>query len=341
LRHTATALLTLGTLGFIALALALAPLWRGFDVARELWPVLVVVSAAGTALLIGNRHRAARWAGLVLFAAILAPGAGETWHALTVRAPASSDASAAPGTISLSIATHNMWGRNASPDAASTLLPPLATDVLALQEAFGRARPAADALEAQYAFSARCRANRILSNLPILDSGCVTTPPEVMAVATIACDWEMPPAVWARLRLPDGSEAVFITAHLTWPFPGATQDCQRRGLARALRQWPHDRLVVMGDFNAAAPARALSRLSNDFNLERRSIGIATFPAEGRFQQAGWGTPPFPTMVLGIDHIFAGDAWETVSIGAGPNTGSDHRPLVAVLRLRAHRQPETR
>lgn len=333
MRHTVIAFLVLAVLIGLALLLALAPLWRGFDTAREVWPILVAFAGVGVLVLLGNRHRQARWIGLAAWLAIIAPGVGESWRAMPDPFPVTL-AAPRPGEIDLRIGTHNLWGRNASPMQAATLLPARAPDVLALQEAFGKARSAADALEAQYAFAAHCRSTRLLSNLPILASGCVAVPPAIRAAATIACDWEIPPAVWARLQLPDGREAVFVTAHLTWPFPGATQDCQRRGLSRALAQWPQDNLVVMGDFNAAAPAWALTRLDRDFGLERRSVGIATFPAEGRFEQAGWGTPPFAPMMLGIDHIFAGEAWQTISIEAGPNTGSDHRPLLATLRLRA-------
>ena len=333
MRHTITALLATGLVAGIALVLALAPIWRGFDAAREVWPILLVLAAIATLSVQANRHRPARLLSLVALAAVIAPGMGESWRAISDPLPATA-AAPRPGEIDVRIGTHNMWGRNASPMEAARILPPRAPDVLALQEAFGAARAPADALEAQYAYAAHCRANRLLSHFPILASGCVELPPAIRAAATIACDWEIPPAVWARLRLPDGSEAVFVTAHLTWPFPGATQDCQRRGLSRALAQWPRDRLVVMGDFNAAAPAYALARLERDFGLTRRSIGIATFPAEGRFEQAGLGTPPFAPMLLGIDHIFAGEAWQTISIEAGPNTGSDHRPLLATLRLRA-------
>ena len=333
MRHTISAILVLAFLAGLALLLALGSLWRGFDVARELWPILVGLSVLAGLTLIRNRHRQARWIGLAAVLVIIAPGVGESWQAMSEPFPATVPAPR-DGEIDLQIGTHNLWGRNASPMAAASVLPARAPDVLGLQEAFGEARAAADALEAQYAYAARCRSNRLLSNLPILASGCVEVPPDIRAAATIACDWEIPPAVWARIELPDGSEAVFVTVHLTWPFPGATQDCQRRGLSRALAQWPQDRLVVMGDFNAAAPAYALTRLDRDLGLERRSVGIATFPAEGRFEQAGWGTPPFAPMLLGIDHIFAGEAWQTMLIQAGPNTGSDHRPLLAWLRLRA-------
>ncbi len=333
MRHTVLAILVLAALTGVAIVLALAPLWRGFDAAREVWPVLVAISALGVLVLLGNRHRKARWLGLAALIAIVAPGVGESWRAVNAPAPVTI-AAPRPGEIDLHIGTHNLWGRNAAPAAAAALLPALAPDVLALQESFGKARATADALQAQYAFAAHCRSTRLLSNLPILDSGCVAIPADIRAAATIACDWEIPPATWARIELPDGSQAVFVTVHLTWPFPGATQDCQRRGLSRALLQWPQDTLVVMGDFNAAAPAFALTRLDRDLRLERRSVGIATFPAEGRFEQAGWGTPPFAPMLLGIDHIFAGTAWQTVSIEAGPNTGSDHRPLLATLRLGA-------
>jgi len=125
---------------------------------------------------------------------------------------------------------------------------------------------------------------------------------------------------------------MIVSVHLTWPFPSAAQDCQRRNLARAIAREPQDTLIVMGDFNAAAPSRALARIERDLDLERRSIALPSWPSEGLFTRDGGMAPPLPPMLVGIDHIFAGDAWQTVSIHAGPDTGSDHRPLVARMRL---------
>ena len=215
LRHTITAILATGLLCGLALLLMLAPLWRGFDALREIWPILLIIGGIAAGSILANRHRGARLLSLAAFAVILLPGIGETFDAWRSEPVAPS-----PGAYEISIGTHNLWGRNASPMQAATLLPPRAPDVLALQESFGRARETGEALVAQYAHNARCRSNRLLSNLPIVASGCVELPPAVLAAATIPCDWEMPPAVWARILLPDGSEAVFVSVHLTWPFPG-------------------------------------------------------------------------------------------------------------------------
>lgn len=313
----------------LALLLWLAPLWRGFDAVRQLWPLWCVAALLAVPLAAVSRDRRLRWAVLPLAAAIVAPGLGDTLRGLG-EALAEPDH---PAGFDLHVATQNMWVRNTAPDRLVTGLSALDPDILALQEASGASREAAVALAGRYPFTAGCRSTRLVSRYDILESGCVRSPVPVDRASSIPCDYEVPPATWARIRLPDGREIVAVSVHMTWPFPGATHDCQRGGLAAALAQMPHDRMIVMGDFNAAAPSRALARMGEALDLERRSVGIATFPSEGRFREAGWPVPPVAPMVVGIDHVFAGPAWDTVAIAAGPDTGSDHRPLVATLRLR--------
>lgn len=317
----------------LALASLLAPVSAAFDLVRQLWPLAVAIALIAvlvTRLQPGWIMTAA--AGLAALAVIL-PGLPEIWRSLTAQRVTAG----APGAIEISVGTHNLWGRAVTPQAAVDILPERAPDLLALQEANGHAGAARDGLAEHYAHVARCRSVRLFSNLPMPDSGCIAHPPGIDFTGAIPCDWELPPAVWARLRLPDGSEFIAISAHLTWPMLSGAQDCQRRNLARAaayLAPGPRDeaRLIILGDMNAAAPSRALARMERDFRLERRTLALPTFPAEGRFQTMGWGTPPLPTMLIGIDHIFAGSHWQTVSVGRAPDTGSDHRPVIATLRL---------
>ena len=336
MRHPAIAFAVLAGLAALSLALWLAPLWRGFDALRQLWPVWALAAPLALALAWPSRARWVRWAMVPLVAAILAPGAGETLHHW--REP---QAQANTAGFELRVATHNMWGRNASPERVVERLVAIDPDILALQESRNAAGTAGETLARLYPHAARCRSTQILSRYEIVEAGCIRRPGPIDRTTAIPCDWEVPPAVWARIRLPDGSTPVVVSVHMTWPFPGPTQDCQRGGLIDALDRLPHERMIVMGDFNAAAPSVALARMQGGLGLERRSIGIATFPAEGRFEQAGWPTPPVPPMLLGIDHVFAGEDWETAIIGVGPNTGSDHRPLVATLRLRATNLPPGR
>lgn len=328
MRHPFIAFAVLFAATGLALVLWLAPLWRGFDAFRQLWPVWAVAAPVALAVVWANRARRVRWAVLPLIAAILLPGAGET-----LRGWREAEAGADAAGFELRIATHNIWGRNPSPDALVQRLTELDPDLLALQESHARPGFPGERLAQRYPFAARCRTTQILSRYEILEAGCIRRPEPIDWETAVPCDWEVPPAAWARIRLPGGEEFVAVSVHMTWPFPGPTHDCQRGGLAAAVGRMPEGRTIVMGDFNAAAPSIALARMERDLALERRSVALATWPAEGRFDAAGWPVPPLPPMLVGIDHVFAGEDWETVSIGRGPDTGSDHRPLVATLRLR--------
>ena len=277
-----------------------------------------------------NRHR---WLPVTLslaVAAILLPAIPEWLRRLDIEPVAN----ASGGGAELTVMTHNLWGLGTNAAGVPAVIEALAPDILALQEATRQAKSAVDQLESAFPHVARCRSVRVLTRLPMLDSGCVRHPPEISFENAVPCDWELPPAVWARVELPDGRDAVIVSVHLTWPFPSAAQDCQRRNLARALTRMDQSTLIVMGDFNAAAPSRALARIERDLGLERRSIALPSWPSEGLT-----GDLPVAPMLIGIDHIFAGEDWRTMSITAGPDTGSDHRPLIARMRLLAAARPD--
>lgn len=331
MRHTITAILALCAVLGLAVFITLAPLWRGFDAWRQVWPLVMVFAVMVTLVSLRNRHRfvpVLLALGLVMIAL---PATPEWVRKLNGGLLADADADSMVASGTLTVVTHNLWGLSTDPADAPRVLAELEPDILALQEATGRARATLDALEASFAHHARCRSVRVLSRLPMRDSGCVTHPPGISFENAVPCDWELPPAVWARVELPDGSEAIIVSVHLTWPFPSAAQACQSSNLARALATMPPERMIVMGDFNAAAPSRALARIERDLGLERRSIALPSWPSEGLFTANGHSAPPLPPMLIGIDHVFAGSAWQTRSIEVGPDTGSDHRPLVARLR----------
>lgn len=119
----------------------------------------------------------------------------------------------------------------------------------------------------------------------------------------------------------DGALEV-ATAHLSWPtssdLPG-----QIRGLDNLISRLPRERLILTGDFNATPWSSELRRLDASLGLTRRDRATATWPA--RVFGVDWPLP-----ILAIDHIYAGAGWATVSVHRGPNVGSDHYPLVAIL-----------
>jgi len=270
------------------------------------------------------------WMSALALLAICAPVAPEVWRASESYFDPAATTTLPGNAAFLSVTTHNLWGRNPQSSTATATLIEMNADVLALQEAFGES---GDELRAHYAYEANCtrHSTRLLSNLEIIESGCVqnllieNSPPDF--------EWwtlDFPPSTWARIRLRNGETAVVVSVHMTWPDPLSVQNEQRRNLATQLARFDTDRLIVLGDFNAAAPSVALEHMERDFGLERRTILLPTWPSQGIWQRFGLENFPVPSMFTGIDHVFAGEAWTTLSVRRGPNTGSDHRPVMVRL-----------
>lgn len=319
---------TLG-LGVLAALIWLAPVWDFADLFRQFWAPLALAAllAAITVVIFGQKRQ--RWGAPLLALLVAAPGIPETLTPflevpLTPR-------SGTPFTV----ATHNAWGRNATVEAAAGLLTETNADVIALQETWGNAWPLPQLLRADYPNQAECDryAVALVTRFEIVDSGCL--------------DWwwwitregaedtpffHAPPAAWATIRLPDGREITVASVHLTWPDPLRHQNEQREGLALMLQAFPRDRLIVMGDFNSASPSRALARIEDDLGLRRITHAMATWPSESMWAGYAGRTVTIPTMMAGIDHILVGGDFEDRAVERLPDTGSDHRPVMAHLTL---------
>ncbi|MCB0996655.1 MAG: endonuclease/exonuclease/phosphatase family protein [Acidimicrobiales bacterium] len=132
------------------------------------------------------------------------------------------------------------------------------------------------------------------------------------------------PAV--RLRTPAGPVTI-ANVHTNAPRDRAARQRWEHEFD-LLTRWVQDQpgyVVVVGDFNATmqhAPFRDLLDTGlRDAHLERGDGWAATFPADRSF-------PP----VLRIDHVLVGDDVEVLEVGSGDATGSDHKPVWAVLAL---------
>ena len=315
---------TLG-LGVLAALMWLAPVWNYADLFRQFWAplALAAILAAITVVIFGRKRQ--RWGAPLLALLIVAPGLPETLRALGDAAPTSGGG---PDTV---FVTHNLWVRNATPQSAVERIIEMDGDIVALQEAFGTAWIVPEMLEDAYPNRAACEqyGSVIVTRLPIAASGCL--------------DWwwwrsrdgqadtpffHAPPASWATIRLRDGREVTVVSVHMTWPDPLSNQDEQRESLALMLQAFPQDGLVVLGDFNAAAPSQALSLIESDLELRRITRGRASWPSESLWSNRVGAPSPVPTMMAGIDHVFVGTdiiGWE---VERGTDTGSDHRPVLA-------------
>jgi endonuclease/exonuclease/phosphatase (EEP) superfamily protein YafD len=154
-----------------------------------------------------------------------------------------------------------------------------------------------------------------------------------------------PPGGWFdmcahyRVETPHGAVDLF-NVHLTTP---------RKALTTALM---HNRTTpVELDANSAVrrfESRVISQcifehkasaiIAGDFNLPPESAIFRQYWSE--YQDAfstagvGWGYTKFTRWHgVRIDHILAGSDWRVERSWIGPNVGSDHRPLIAELRLK--------
>lgn len=141
-------------------------------------------------------------------------------------------------------------------------------------------------------------------------------------VIPLGYDWA--PAIRAVLRAADG-EVGLLGVHT--PRPGTGERCAERD--RALAAIPAALLplparhFVIGDCNATPWNRGFVELLAQTGLV--NAGAAWF-------QPTWPAPlPF-WLRLPIDHVLLGPGIGVESVVAGPDFGSDHAPLFALLRL---------
>lgn len=329
-----TALASYASIAF-AVLIWLAPVWSGFDLFRHIWALITLAGSGMLVLTLALRHWRRALISFAALCAICAPVVPEVWRAAGAALDPDMTATLPADATILTVATHNLWGRNGAAARAATALSAMDADVVALQEAFGQSGDVTAQLRASYPYEAECtrHSTRLLSRLEIVESGCMQD--LLIAGQPSGYAWwrhQFPPSAWARVLLPNGGTVVIVSVHLTWPDPLSVQNEQRRNLAQQLRRFDSGTLIVLGDFNAAAPSMALARMERDFALERRTFLLPTWPSQGIGHRFGLGTLPVPAMFTGIDHVFAGDAWTTVSVKRGPNTGSDHRPVRVELMM---------
>lgn len=122
-----------------------------------------------------------------------------------------------------------------------------------------------------------------------------------------------------------GSAGPPITAVHAWPPTGDAMARWRDDTVWAARRCKGiEGSIVAGDFNATLDHPALRSLAPcvDAAAERNAAAVGTWPAAWPW----WAGAP-------IDHVLAdGRAWSVVSFSVlGAVGGSDHRPVLAVLR----------
>jgi endonuclease/exonuclease/phosphatase family metal-dependent hydrolase len=152
----------------------------------------------------------------------------------------------------------------------------------------------------------------ILSRYPILKSTAIKLPEGNEPRVALA----------AELQMPDGSQLLVVNVHFDWVRDDRFRWAQAEAVKLFLETWPTPYLLL-GDFNDLPESRTLKMLGRDL-LE------AAKPANDRF------TFSSTTPEIEIDYIFAGPAnrWNVDAVEViQERTASDHRPVVATLKLR--------
>jgi len=302
--------------------LALGGAWSEWlDVLTHFAPI----ACAGAALVLAaalvlTRGRARR-ASVALAAAGLLSAGGLVAPELAAAARAPEPAP--PGAERLRVLQFNVRRTNADPRGTAAFIRGSGADVVVLQEAYAEAGPIAEAVRDMYPHQATCRGDlrpcgtRVLSRRRPLARGGLHAPHDRDGSVN---------AAWLTLPLRSGGYATVAGTHSTWPIPAGAQGAQRRALARHLRRFDRERLIVAGDFNATPWSFALRRQDRLFGLERRTRALFSWPRHALGVRS-------PLPLLPIDHVYAGAGWSTVTVRRGPGTASDHYPVIADLALR--------
>jgi len=303
----------IGSLGLTAAMMAvmgawLAPFHHLFDlIAMFAGPALTgSVLAAVVALLLRRISMAVAFA---LCAVFLLIQLGPQWfpkHA----APA---AGAKPVTIYFA----NVWARNHDNAAIARSVQAVNADVVAMTEIADQHAPALPEILKAYPYRTSTAPARyfeggprtvIASRYPIERSDLSIQ--DGLAVGEVT------------IRGPNGPFR-FMAVHLTrpWPLDGRVhaQRDQTKRLARRIQAGEHDRLVIVGDFNATAASAILRRFSKE-------AGVVNAPA----RMGTWPTPMPGPLSIAIDNAFTGPAMTITQREVGPANGSDHRPIVVTV-----------
>ncbi|TCC50913.1 hypothetical protein E0H75_12210 [Kribbella capetownensis] len=218
------------------------------------------------------------------------------------------------GAYDVRVLSHNVDADNPNPKATAQDLLTADADVIALEEVTAADMKVYKAAFAKtYPYEVARDTVALWSKFPVAQSESVD----------VGFKWTR--ALRAEVSTPEGKVAVYV-AHLASVRVGAsgfTSD-QRNDTIKALgRQISDEKLagvIVMGDFNGTANDRSLAPLTTGLRSAQGAAGYGfgfTWPAK------------FP--MARIDHIMVRGVTPTKA-WVMSSTGSDHRPVVAEIRI---------
>lgn len=270
-------------------------------------------------------------AAAVLFGPVM--GLCVPWRRLPLMQPAFDSAE------SLRVLTYNVAGDSVDPADVWQLVQQSGIDMIALQEC-----PANFTAGWPSPWSAETHGGLLIASKYPLSRAEGSTRSNPMG------GWATPHGLYATLELPGGSTDV-CCVHLMTPRQGLTEVIDRKTLLRPsrsgllvqeiaerhrdsveLRQWLDQKIA-----SRTAPVPCI--IAGDFNTPCESVIFRSIWAgdQDAFSTAGWGYgfskfQPLRGWNYGarIDHVLCNAGWTPQACWVGPDLGSDHRPVIAVL-----------
>jgi endonuclease/exonuclease/phosphatase (EEP) superfamily protein YafD len=308
------------------------PLLDGLDVRFAAFDAFALQCAAGNLVLVAallifrRRLRAGRvWATAGLLAAGWSIAA--VWPELSYRGPA-----VAEGPV-LRVANVNIWWDRKDLDAVVDYLSRESPDIVGLVEVTPQYKPMLAPLQALYPYSVDCVGQDpvcqtvLLSKQPLRRSYAGPVGPSMTYVSEGELDWQ-------------GRSVTVTVTHLAVPSvypdrpPGQPEPPMLPGTAEL---WQSQQAAALAaHLNAPAPVDRI--LLGDFNSVPWNPLQRAFRAATGLENRGHWAPDWPSWHpffarIPIDPVFTGGALALRSLKAGPDIGSDHRPIMAEIGLK--------
>ena len=234
----------------------------------------------------------------------------------------SSLAPRAPGTdaATVTVMTHNVFGRNYDIDRVSQAIGAVDPDIVALQEFFPEQQGLGKLLQARYPYSVRCQGGK-RANLGLYSKLPFDTEMAARDCPSNARGGQRTAHIAVKFTLPDGTSFSVMTTHMDWPYPVERQRDQLAAAAEIANNIAGP-LAVVGDFNSTPWSYALKGFEAATGLRRETRNLVTFPELWTMPDGLVRLSPF----LPLDHVFQRGLLVS-ALGTGPQTGSDHLPVV--------------
>ncbi len=301
------AFLALGALGVATLLALLATLGWPFELFAHFRPQYAVAALLVTLVLAGQRRSVAAGIAALLFA----------WNALPVMQRASADVPLVScDGPAFTVATVNLQYSNPQHDRLLGWLAAHPADVIVVQEltgAWSQALAGSDAHPHRFLLTREDPYGiGVLSRWPLQSAGAIDLAGDGL------------PSVEGIVDI-EGRRVRLLGLHTHWPVLPEVARMRDAALvgAAGIASASDLPVILLGDLNLTPDSPEFTRLLDESAL--RDV------VSGRRWRPTWQAGFWP-LALRIDHVLVSPQLCVEAVEVGPSIGSDHRPVIARLRL---------